>query len=145
MRSRKDAWGAAVSEERFKQVSEAAMVGAVARHLLTFLGALANPKEVAAVNQILVAWLEDNGAGSPEPDNYFSALREDAAFWADIATPIELEAYTSAGLRRIERTHFAEATTKRLFVLFWECMSDDDKRKFLARVDGQGRFMRCAS
>lgn len=91
------------------------------------------------VSDLLAGWLDHNGAGSPD-SALFGALREDAAFWADIATPKELEAYVAAGLSRIERRNFAQVTLKRIFVSIWEVMSESDRRRFLSRVDPDGVF-----
>ncbi|WP_439137497.1 hypothetical protein [Roseicyclus sp.] len=108
------------------------------------LGAV-TPADAPEVIDLLCGWLEGNGAGQPDPDFVFGQLRRDAAFWADIATPAELEAYVAAGLARIERRNFAAAAQKRLFVAFWECMSDADRRAFLARVDPTGKFRGAAA
>jgi len=90
-------------------------------------------------NAIMAAALEERRAGPP-PHMAFGDIREDAAFWADTATPAEVEAVVAAGLRRIERTQFAAAARKRLFVALWETMEADDRRAFLARVDPKGNF-----
>lgn len=112
---------------------------ALMRQLAALL-AVVTPADVAHVCDLLCGWLEENGAGYPDPDFMFGQMRDDAAFWADTATPAELEAYVAAGLRAIERRHFAQGAQKRLFVAFWERMSDADRRKFLSRVDPDGRF-----
>lgn len=89
---------------------------------------------------IMAAALDDLGAGSPEAALYSCELRADAAFWADCATPPELEAYAAAALRRISRVAFAEMTRKRLIVMLWETLSGPDKQAFLASVDPEGKF-----
>lgn len=89
---------------------------------------------------IMAAAMEDIGAGMPEFNAFWHDLREEAAFWADIATPPELEAYAGAALRRIARVPFAPAARKRLFVMLWETMQEADKRAFLGAVDPDGKF-----
>ena len=96
-------------------------------------------EERSAVAELLCGWLEIYGGGAPRLDQ-FGDIREDAAFWADMATPIELEAYVGHGLRRIERASFAQGARKRLFVMLWESMSISDRRAFVRRVDPQGKF-----
>ncbi len=91
--------------------------------------------------QIMCAALEEIGAGMPSMDLFMGNLRADAEFWADIATPQELEAFVAAGLRKIERTAFAEVTRKRIFMTNWESFSDADRRNFLTRVDPNGKFV----
>lgn len=93
-----------------------------------------------AVREAAAAWLEDNGAGSPELATFSDGLRGDAAFWADCASPAELEAYVGAGLRVMGRTAFAAEARKRLLVLIWQSMTETDRRAFLARVDPKGTF-----
>jgi hypothetical protein len=90
--------------------------------------------------QIVCAWLESRAA--PPRLDPFGELREDAAYWADVAGPHELEAYVAAGLRRIERTAFGERARKRLLVALWETMPEDWRRDFVRRVDPEGRFYR---
>lgn len=89
---------------------------------------------------IMAAALEDLGAGCPDIATYYSDLRADAAFWADIATPPELEAYAAAALRRLERVAFATAARKRLIVALWSTLPDADRRAFLGAVDPAGKF-----
>lgn len=93
-----------------------------------------------AVREAAAAWLEDNGAGMPELAVVSDGVRGDAAFWADIASPAELEAYVGAGLRVMGRTAFAAEARKRLLVLIWQSMTETDRRAFLARVDPKGTF-----
>lgn len=93
--------------------------------------------------EIMQHAIEDMAAGPP-PHTAFGDLRADAEFWADCATPAEIEAVTAAGLRRIDRALFAEAARKRILVAMWESLPDPDRRTFLRRVDPDGRFRRVA-
>ncbi|MFC3059499.1 hypothetical protein [Paenirhodobacter populi] len=90
--------------------------------------------------QIMAAALEDLGAGMPSPDLLFGRIREDAAFWADCATPVEIEVFVAEGLRKISRQAFCEAARKRIFATLWESFDDASRRAFLGRVDPSGRF-----
>lgn len=91
--------------------------------------------------QIMSAALEDLLAGSPDPaPDWLEGIRRDAEWWADLAAPHELEAYTAAGLRAIERTAFCERARKRLFLSLWETMTPADRQAFVGRVDPAGKF-----
>lgn len=95
------------------------------------------PREVVAT--VFAAALDEMSAGSP-PFDPFGNIRDEAAWWADCATPPEVEAYVAAGLRRIERQDFGLAARKRLLVAFYTSLPEADRRAFLARVDPKGRF-----
>lgn len=99
---------------------------------------------VAGLSEALCAALETICAGVPDVP-FPAAARSDAEFWADCATPVELECYLAAALRRIESTTFAPRARKRLFVALWDSMSEDDRRRFLSRVDPDGKFVRGAA
>lgn len=96
-----------------------------------------------AIGEMASALLDEVGAG-PAGQAHFADMQYDAAWWADLACPRELEVYVGAGLRAIERRRFAASARKRLFVAFWEAMDVEDRRKFLARVDPDGQFVRRA-
>lgn len=88
-----------------------------------------------------MCWVLDNvRARLPAPMDPWGNAREEAEYWADIATPVELEAYAAASLRKIERTSFCEGARKRIFAAIWESFDDSDRRSFLARVDPHGKF-----
>jgi hypothetical protein len=97
-------------------------------------------KERVAVVTVLALALDVYGAGAPQVTTFDERLREDADWWADIASQPELEAYAGAALRRIERRGFGEKARKRLLVMLWGTLSDDDKREFLKKVDPRGAF-----
>lgn len=122
--------------------SAEAQLDALLGHMAALLMSVSR-EEAGPVAALLCKWLEEAGSGMPDQDG-FGALREDAAFWADIATPRELEAYVGAGLRRMQTTHFAAAARKRILVALWESMDDGDRRRFLAKVDPSGRFRSAA-
>ncbi|HEV8034515.1 hypothetical protein [Yoonia sp.] len=86
-----------------------------------------------AIGEALCAALDTVAGGAPRYD-LFSNMREDAAFWADVATPAELEIYIAAALHRIPRVTFAERARKRLFWALWETMPQTAKDGFLGRV-----------
>lgn len=127
-----------------------AETGAAQRRALRRWWALANflnevpEAEAPALAEVVCAWLERAGAGMPDHDP-FGEVRADAAYWADVATPAELEAYTAAGLARIERAGFAIAARKRLILSLWQSLPERDRREFVRRVDPRGRFHRGAA
>ncbi len=133
-----------IARERMVAESvEAARARAVCSHLVELLG-LVTEYERPIVAELLSAWLEISGAGAPMLQQ-FGDLRDDAGWWADSATPLELESYVGAGLRRIERAQFADAARKRIFVALWEGMGAEDRKRFLTRVDPEGKFVRRAA
>ncbi|MCB1401261.1 MAG: hypothetical protein KDJ82_16205 [Rhodobacteraceae bacterium] len=129
-----------IEEARIQEGAAQARLEALIVHLSSGL-AVVRPGEELAVAELLCGWLESVGAGGPDP-SIFGHLREEAEFWASIATPAELEAHVAAGLRRIERVHFAAPARKRLLVALWEAMTPEDRAAFLGRVDPRGQFHR---
>ena len=81
--------------------------------------------------QIMAAALEDLAAGDPPMRDPFGDLRQDAAFWADCAHPVELEAYFSAALKRLLNRSLGIRARKRLLVALWCSLSDGDRRAFM--------------
>ena len=107
------------------------------QRLVVAIGAC-HPRDAA---QVMAAALEDMSAGMPDvSQGFFGAMRADAEFWSDLATPPEIEAYVAAGLRVIERSAFCARARKRLFAALWASFPDADRRAFLARVDPPGKF-----
>jgi len=86
-----------------------------------------------AIGEALCAALDTVGAGAPTY-GLMGDLREDARVWAELATPLELEAYAAHALRRMQSATFASRARKRLFWALWEGMSEADRDGFLARV-----------
>lgn len=97
-----------------------------------------------ALGEALCAALDTVCAGMPDP-SHFGAIRHDAAFWADMAHPMEIEAYVAAGLRAASDRVLSPRAQKRLFVALWEAMPPEDRKKFLSRVDPEGQFLRGAA
>ncbi|RMF02482.1 MAG: hypothetical protein D6773_08640 [Alphaproteobacteria bacterium] len=88
-----------------------------------------------AMGEALCAALETVCGGAPR-HAIFGDLREEARWWAEVATPLELEAYAAAALERIERATFAPRARKRLFMALWRGFTDDERQKFLNHVRG---------
>lgn len=88
------------------------------------------PEGRRMLGEALSGMMEIVGAGSPPLDG-FAGVRDDARFWADIATPVELEAYVGAGLRRIERATFAEQARKRIFMALWRSFTARQQADFI--------------
>lgn len=83
---------------------------------------------------VLCAAAEGMGTGTPEYDAYNTGLNEDAALWADCASPHEIAAYMAAGLSRIDKKTFARNTRKRLIVAIWNSLPQEDRTGFLDYV-----------
>lgn len=90
--------------------------------------------------QILSAALEDLQAGRPIVS--FENIRSDAEFWADCASPAELECYFAASLKALRKKALGQKARKRLFVELWEAFSVAEKAAFVSRVDPDGEFRR---
>lgn len=88
---------------------------------------------------MLAAMAEELGSGTPDVLLMHEKARDDARWWADYATPVEVEAYTAAGLQAISRGGFCIAARKRLLIMLWNSMSPDDKRGFLAHAAKPGQ------
>lgn len=86
-----------------------------------------------ALSEALCAALEHTNAGYPD-STLMMNIRDDARWWADLASPIELEAYTGAALRRIERATFANAARKRVFTILWKSFTDKERANFIKKV-----------
>lgn len=83
-------------------------------------------------------WLDYWGAQSPQVSLFQDRVRDDARFWADCATDIEVEAYLVAALHRVEREGLAERATKRLAAASYARLSSDARTAFLAWAKKQG-------
>ena len=80
-------------------------------------------------------WLMAASAGVP--DNPLGFAREDARFWAELASPAELEAYALAALDRLAGAPFASRQIKRLVAALWGRMSPAEQQAFKAWIDGR--------
>lgn len=94
-----------------------------------------------------MAWLLDAALSKLETAGPFvsfseSTVREGAEFWAEVASPREVEVYFGACLRRLmrDRGRLNTAAQKRLMVALWEALPEADRAKFLRGVDPDGRF-----
>lgn len=124
----------ALSDAEVEEIRRRAIV-----NRMTAAIAYAAEQYPALVMDILCAVIEDMRPAAPDGYGLFSeSLRDDAAYWADSASPIELEAYVSAGLIAIGKRRLAENAAKRAMIALWNKHSDADRKAFLARVDPKG-------
>lgn len=103
----------------------------------------AEADELRTARDMLCEVLEGSSAGAPMPP--LEDAREDARWWAELASPHEIEAYLSACLRAVGARPVAMRARKRVFAALWETMPEDDRRAFIRRVDPQGRFHKGAA
>ncbi len=96
----------------------------------------AHPSDAA---QLLAAALEELETDGPYAS--FADLRSDAKFWADCASPRELEVYLCAILRVLGCRAFGVTARKRLLVTLWSSLPGVDRAAFLARVDANNQFV----
>lgn len=96
------------------------------------------PDGQRVIGEVLAAGLETVGAGAPRYEP-FTDMRDEAKWWADCATPVEVEIYLAAALRRLHglnRGGFAVRARKRVFIELWSAMGAEDRQAFLAKVSG---------
>ena len=79
------------------------------------------------------AWLQNSSAGMPYMPGLEQSARDDARFWAETATPPELECYALAACDKLEGTNalFAGRQIKRLAGALWRRMSPVEQKAFL--------------
>jgi hypothetical protein len=87
--------------------------------------------------QILTAALLDLSAGYP-PCPAFANIREDARWWAGMATPTELLEYMGAALRVLGNRSLGLQQRKQLFGALWNSFGDSDRLAFIRRVSPSG-------
>jgi hypothetical protein len=122
-----------------QDIDDAANWRAVVGHLGAACDAASHMKDgQRALGEALCGALETVGGGAPayEP---FGDLRSSAAWWADVATPLELEAYASAALQRITRATFAGRARKRMFNDLWRSFTPQERAAFLAEAQKRER------
>ncbi|MBS0573121.1 MAG: hypothetical protein JSS08_07710 [Proteobacteria bacterium] len=78
----------------------------------------------------MTAALIDLSAGLPEGAAFVS-VREDAIWWASIATPIELLEVMTAALKQLGRRALHLEMRKRLFMTLWRSFTKDDQARFV--------------
>lgn len=85
--------------------------------------------------QIITAVLAGMETAGPQHD-LIGTARSDAEWWASLAPPHELQAYTYSGLRALARQTIPTAIRLRLMALLWNGLMAADKREFLRRMTG---------
>ncbi len=88
--------------------------------------------------QLLTAALIDLSAGMPSGAT-FSTVREDARWWAGLATPTELMEVLSAALDSLRNRAMHLGMRKRLFMRLWRSFSPKQQADFLSYVKKGGR------
>ena len=107
---------------------------AMKKHLLAAIDiADSHPGGQRALGECLCLALDTVCQGAPQYQS-FGNVRDDATWWADTATPVELEIYTAAALRRITQATFAERARKRVLWHLWQTLPEDVQKAFLAKV-----------
>ena len=92
-----------------------------------------DPQDAA---QICVAVLDEAAAGMPGFDPW-GDIRADAAFWADIAHPTELEIYAAVAMHRLGQRALGKQMRKRLFKDLWRGFTETERAAFLRHVQGR--------
>lgn len=124
-----------MSKHQIISAERAAAEHAMKLHLMQAVEIASNtPGGQKAIGEALCAALDTVAAGAPRY-HMMADMREEALFWADMATPLELEVYAATALRRVGQSTLAERARKRLFWALWGSMAQDAKAAFLARVE----------
>lgn len=84
-------------------------------------------------------WLQINGAGAPYVPLIEGAARDDARFWAETATPAELECYALAALDRLNGKPFAARQIKRMIASLWRQMTPAERAAFKTWIETNDR------
>jgi hypothetical protein len=100
---------------------------------LVFALAQSDPHDAAA---ICAAYLETLETGGPVLSDPFGMVSGDARLWATSAPPLELIAYTLAGLEQLPRSHLSTVSRKTAFKAIWRSFDHQDRTAFLAAVKG---------
>ena len=95
------------------------------------------PGGAAILGEMLCAGLETVAGGAPQ-FTAFGDMRRDAEWWADMASPVELELYAGAALKRMERATFAPRARKRIFNVLWSSFTQAERRTFLDKAREKG-------
>ena len=131
MSDREDAYRRSAEYLSFKQsaVTEAAL------GRLNTLGQI-DPQGVAWA---AYDWLQMNDAGLPYVPLLEDNARENARFWAETATPAELECYALAAMDRLSSVNaiFTSRQIKRLIAGVWKRMAPDERDAFMVWIAKQ--------
>lgn len=92
-----------------------------------------DPQDAA---QICVAVLDEAAAGMPRFDPW-GDIRAEAAFWADIAHPAELEIYAAVAMQRLSQRALGKQMRKRLFKDLWCGFTETERAAFVRHVQGR--------
>lgn len=98
--------------------------------------AFVEPQQPAVLGEMLCSAFETIIAGPPV-HTAFGDVEADADWWADCATPIELEIYAKKALQKMERTTFAPKAKKRLLTMLWASLTENERRDFIRAVTGR--------
>jgi len=94
-----------------------------------------------AVDWAAYDWMQTSKAGMPYISIIEDSARDDARFWAETATPAELECYMLASADRLASVNamFASRQIKRLAGALFRRMSPVEQAAFKAWINGQER------
>ena len=84
-------------------------------------------------------WLRHGAAGLPYVSMVEGTARQDARFWAETATPAELQAYALAALDRLAPGPFVSRHIKLMVAALWSRMSPAEQAAFRGWIEKQDR------
>lgn len=95
-------------------------------------------RDAPAVAWAAYDYLQDNAAGLPYVALIEDNARSDARFWAETATPAELECYALAACDKLSASHlFTSRQIKRLAGALFRRMSPVEQAAFSGWIKGQ--------
>lgn len=111
----------------------------IVKMTLDHLGALATHDAIAVI-WACYDWIQVNEAGLPYAVMAEQNARQDARFWAETASPIELECYALAAMDKLggSSSMFASRQIKRLIGALWRRMAPSEQAAFRTWVNKQG-------
>lgn len=107
---------------------------AAAERGLAYLSACATVSQEGAT-WAAYDWLQINSAGVPYAIMAEATARDDARFWAETASPAELECYAVAAIDRLAPAPFTSRQIKRLIAVLWARMSPSEQSAFKAWIN----------
>ena len=85
------------------------------------------------VDAIVSEWVQQRVTHGPQHDA-LGALNQDAAWWAETAPRVELQAYVKEGLRTLGAHALGPTMRKQMIARLWSGLGPADRAAFIERV-----------
>lgn len=97
------------------------------------------PNGRRVVGEALCAGLDTVAAGHPQYVCTRADMRSEAEFWADLATPAELEIVSVVALARLKKLSLADRARNRLLRDLWGTLNEKERAQFLDLFQSQDK------